>query len=115
MKKPLLATIFIALALVTSCIESSKTKQEVRVDKIGDIISNSSYIRKNVTVEGTITWACPSGCTINIVDDTGAIAIRFFDEGIISMQKKAGQKVIVWGQVSNDSYLIGNRIEFIRG
>ncbi len=86
----------------------------VRAEKYGDAPSESdaktsvgtilvnpqSYINKDVVVGGTISSECPSGCWINVKDDSGSVIyVEMQGASFSPIPQRVGKKVIVKGTV----------------
>jgi hypothetical protein len=86
----------------------------VKVEKFGDapvesdakvsvgtiLVSPQNYLKKSVVVSGTISSECPSGCWINVKDDSGAVVyVEMQGADFSPIPQRVGKKVIVKGMV----------------
>lgn len=84
------------------------------ITKINTIFSNTkNYEGKTVKVEGSIFSECPTGCWLNLKDETNVIYIDLNPSGI-AIPQKIGGSITVEGEVVNKSgrtMIIGKGVE----
>ncbi len=82
--------------------------------KIRDIIQNTStFVGKNVVIEGKIETECPAGCWFIVNDKSASLYIDILPSNFVIPQE-AGSKVKVYGVVTvkdNDPMMIGKIVE----
>ena len=86
----------------------------VKMEKFGDapgesdakvsigtiLVSPQNYLKKDVVVSGTIASECPSGCWINVKDDSGTVVyVEMQGASFAPIPQRVGKKVIVKGIV----------------
>jgi len=82
-----------------------------RVDAI--LKEASNFDGKTVTLEGTITRECPTGCWFNLKDQAAEIYVDL-NPSAFAIPQKTGKKVVVEGKVSvrnNQPIIIGTGVE----
>jgi len=76
--------------------------KEITVDvttNAGDILSRpDEFDGKTVKMEGEITRECPTGCWLDLKDETGVVFVDLGPSGF-AIPQKVGSKIIVEGKV----------------
>jgi len=84
------------------------------ITKINSIFSNTkNYEGKTVKVEGRILSECPTGCWVNLKDETNVIYVDFNPSGI-AIPQKVGSRITVEGKVVSKpgrTTIIGKGVE----
>ena len=77
--------------------------------RIVDIMSSPLlYNGRTVTVEGKIVRECPTGCWLDLADDSGVLYIDLNPSGF-AIPQKVGRKAIIEGEVD----IGGGRVRII--
>ena len=68
---------------------------------VGTILTNpQSYLNKDVVISGVISSECPSGCWINVKDDSGTVVyVELQGQSFAPIPQRVGKKIIVKGMV----------------
>jgi hypothetical protein len=113
-----LLTVYISFLLVIAGCGGPTTYGEQisgrETTDIGDIFKNpSKYIGREVAIEGTIVRECPTGCWLDLKDDTGVVYVDINPSGF-AIPQKTGSKAVVEGRVSSSEgglSIVGKGIE----
>jgi hypothetical protein len=109
--------LFFILILVVSggCLAAEETKTAIDqpiLATIGDILENPDmYIGQNVTLNGTVTSQCGSGCWFIVSDETGDLYVTLRANDFV-IPPSMGETVTVTGLVENedDIFITGNQV-----
>ena len=104
-------------ALLYGCGGGEKFGEEITVDettRVGDILARpDEFDGKTVKIEGEITRECPTGCWLDVKDETGAAYVDLGPSGF-AIPQKVGSKVTVEGKVlkrQERTMIIGKGVE----
>lgn len=109
--------LILVMATISACAKLELYGEPItnrKITPIGYILTSpEDYEGKTVAVKGEIMTECPTGCWVNLRDDSGVIYIDFNPRGF-AIPQKVRHKVIVQGKVvlkNNKPMIIGTGVE----
>jgi len=99
----LLALMGLLVAVFSGCGGGGEKYGEaittVQTTKVGDILARpDEFTGKTVKIEGQISRECPSGCWLDLKDETGVTYVDLGPAGF-AIPQKVGSKITVEGKV----------------
>jgi len=109
--------LILTAVMILGCARLEKYGQAIsnhEITKVSDIFRNpQAYNNKTVTVEGKIITECPTGCWVDLKDETGAIYADF-NPSNFAIPQKVGSRIKIEGKIKVESgkpTMIGKGVE----
>ena len=112
-----LAVVSLLIATLAGCGGGEKYGAEITTNettKVGDILARpDEFDGKTVRIQGEITRECPTGCWLDVKDDTGAAYVDLGPSGF-AIPQEVGSQVTVEGRVfkrKERTIIVGKGVE----